>query len=205
MAGDFRLHCVADAGERAVMLSASRQLAGCVSAALGHDWTLALDLAAPDDPVPAGAHVVVSLRGALLSGDPMETIAADWNRRVAALVAAGHPVVMLTIYRHVADSRHAALVARCRRINMLVVDLSHRHGVEVADVDRAFSLAGAASAGSDYRCTGGVATRLAGHAVAAAVLALDLEPHLPAGVQAKALAAHAYIGDRLDHAGGTGA
>lgn len=196
----LRMLGVAGAAERPMLIEAGRQLATCLSGATGGECTVALSFAMPDDVAPAaGGIVVMSLLGEVASGVPIAQVGARWHDRVGRLAGAdGTHVVIATVYRYVADpAERGTATERIRRLNDLAIALSRAHGAQVADIDTAFALIGTAVVKSDYRCAGPHAAFVAGHVVAAAVLAADLSAHLPGPLQERACAALGTLDDLL--------
>ena len=180
-----RLLCLVSEAEKAVMVAAARQFADSVSRALGRTWTMRLGFGDADAAHEPADLLILSFLGAVTSGRPIAEIEAYWDRQLADRAA---PVVIPTLYRYVADpSRRAEIAERCRRLNLLAIRLSRRHGAEIADVDRVFSRRGAEAVGSDYRCEGETAALLAGQVLAEAMLGCELAPHLSIEVQMRAL------------------
>jgi len=188
--------CVGQA-ERAVPIEGARQLAACVGSAIGAEWPVRMRFIASGETPPPAIALVTTLIADVASDAPLATVDTRWRESVARWFAAGQQRILLcTLFRSVADPAvRAARIERIRRLNLLAIGLSRDTGVEIVDVDRLFALCGARAIGTDYRCTGPAADGLAGHAIAAAILAGDLGAALDPAVQERAAHALGSVGD----------
>jgi hypothetical protein len=116
---------------------------------------------------------------------PFDAIASAWQHRVERWRTADVPVLLLNLFRHVADpAERPALSAHLRRLNLLAIELSRTMGATIVDIDRAFALIGGRTLGTDYRCRSAFAIEVAAQAIVAALL-----PCLDARVPAERLRA----------------
>lgn len=184
---------IAHEDQRAAMAAAAEMLSRYVGFALGADWPVFLRLIAPDDAeIPPGVVLVAALLEDSALHDPIASTRARWAARIGRYRAAGHDRVLLcNLFRRVEDpTGEGPGVEQIRRLNRMAIDLSREFGVEIVDIDRLFALCGGRSLDTDYRGGGGMAPRLAGHAIANAILQGEMGGCLDAGVQARASAAH---------------
>ena len=194
----LRLLGAASAAERALLIDAGRQLVACLGAATGGEVSIELSFAPPAGaPTPEADIVIASLLGDVASDEPVAEVGARWRAWLGGLVQGDpRPIVIGTLFRHVADpAGRRTTTERIRRLNDLAIALSRAHGVEVADIDRAFAMFGSDVVRSDYRCLGPHATLVAGHVIVSAVLATDLSRHLSGAVRDRACAAHGTLAD----------
>lgn len=187
-----RLLAVVSPGEQAVLRATAERLVACISAANGTTWPIRLRFLAPEDVAPSCMALVTSMVADVDRADPIDATATRWRQRVAHWQAAGvSRILMCTPFRHVADrADRPATIERIRRLVLLAIDLSRTTGIEIVDIDQLFTQHGARTLATDYRCTGEAAARLAGHAIAGALLDGDLTTAIDAGLQEKARRIH---------------
>ncbi len=196
-AGDQpRMVAIVTEAERTAMVAAAEQLSLAVGGAMGTSWPVQLRLALPDEAdIPEGAILVSSLLADMADNEPVETVVERWRERIARCRAAGHDRILLcNLFRHV-EGRTPATIERIRRLNLMAIELSRELGFEIVDIDRLLALCGARTIGADYRGTSHAATRLIGHAVAAAILDGDMDAWIDPAVQHRAGAAHGGVRD----------
>jgi hypothetical protein len=193
----LRIDAIVTDGERPALVDAEAQLRDCLHAASGSPWPVEVrfrESLAAIDPHDPPAVVVASLLLELdRGGEPLATTQARWQQAIASLPEAPRPAILLcTIFRHVAapaqgapDDR-VAVRERLRRLNLLVVDLSHDARAGVVDLDRAFSQLGARALATDHRLTGAVAAGIAAHAIVAGILTAGLDDRIPPEIQERA-------------------
>ena len=179
-------------GEHDTILAAAHRLSRCLGDDGSAGWPVRLRFVASDSapnvpPAPPGTLLVTSLRAALDTGDvPLADVAERWRARIERERPSG-PVLLCTLFRHVANrSAGPVLAERIRRLNLLALELSRTAGIEIVDIDRLFALAGARTLDTDHRGQGRRAAALAAHAIVAAALAAGLGPAVPEPRQALA-------------------
>ncbi len=183
-----------DDAERAAILAGAQQLAEALAAATGADWPIQLRFWAPGEAAATsapGAVLVLSLLPEVARHEPFAETEARWRTRLADLVTGSAPVLLCTVFRHVAGRRETdgpGIVERIRRLNRLAAELSHDFGVSVVDVDRAFAHIGGRTLQTDYRLSGRLAAEAGGHALAWSLLAIGLDDVIPPEVQDRARA-----------------
>jgi hypothetical protein len=184
----------AEAGEpeRPAILAGAQQLAEALAAATGAEWPIQLRFRAPGEAVATstlGAVVVLSLLPEVAHDEPFAATEARWRARLADLVTGSAPVLLCTVFRHVAGRRTsegARIVERIRRLNRMAAELSHDFGVSVVDIDRAFAHIGGRTLQTDYRLSGRLAAEVAGHSLAWSLLSLGLDDVISPEVQDRA-------------------
>lgn len=122
--------------------------------------------------------VIASLMTELGETLPLPDASARWTSHLGALRAHGAPVFLCTVFRHVTgrgSSPADETLEAIRRLNLLAIELSHRHGVGVIDIDRAMAHFGARTLRSDFRLAGRGAEVVAGHAIAHALLGYGID------------------------------
>ena len=82
-----------------------------------------------------------------------------------------------------------------RRLNLLAIEVSHRCGVFVVDIDKIFAHVGARQIETDFRLAGRKAAETAGYAIVAAILAGGLDNAAPPQVQEMAIELHGPLSD----------
>ena len=146
--------------------------------------------------MPEGCVRIVSLAHELANTHlPWAEAEAMLEQRCALLCAAGGPVVVTTVFRHVDlpgeedNGRSHALRVRIRRLNFLAAELSRRHGVFVADVDRILADTGGGARRTDYRLGGDAAADLAARGLAQVLVNNTLDAVMPFEAQERVMAA----------------
>ncbi|HZC15316.1 MAG TPA: hypothetical protein VE309_01000, partial [Caulobacteraceae bacterium] len=128
--------------------------------------------------------------------EPFAETEARLNARVADLARGAAPVLICTIFRHVAERRTPSgyrRLERIRRLDRLAAELSADLGVGVVDIDRAFAHIGGRLLASDYRLSGRLAAEVAGHTLVRSLLSLGLDDIIPPEVQERAKAFHGSL------------
>ncbi|NVN11119.1 MULTISPECIES: SGNH/GDSL hydrolase family protein [Nguyenibacter] len=176
-----------DAHERQVIARAASLLSDALEsqgASLSHMMVHDFDSAVNAAP---GTIRVMSLAPALRALDtPWPEVERDLLARYEALCAAGDPVLVPTLFRHVERSGQpdgARILLRIRRLDLLAAELSRLYGAFVVDVDRVFADTGAMRLKTDYRAEGDAATELAGYTLALGITDNALDAALPFEVQ----------------------
>ena len=174
---------------------ACRKLWHCLSKAAGCDWPVVLRLSRIGGDIalsPKPAAIIVS--PGWQDADRVEERFAEtetrWRHYLNTLLPIGAPVFICTVFRHIpgrAGSGVAApILERIRRLNRLVIQLSHDLGVEVIDIDRALAHIGAERLQTDYRLSGELAAEFVGHVVALTLLSCGLDELVDPELQEKA-------------------
>ncbi|MBI1196779.1 MAG: hypothetical protein GC203_02855 [Phenylobacterium sp.] len=179
--------------ERAAAIAAGEQLSAAVAAVLGAAWPIRLRPIALDEPdIPPGIVLIAAPLADLAAAEPVDAAEARWTARIARYRAAGHDRILIcNLFRGVGASAGVlGGIERIRRLNRMVVGLSHRLGVEIVDVDRLLALCGARAFARDPRGSQAATARAVGHAIADAILQGDMGGSLDATVQARAGAVH---------------
>lgn len=180
--------------ERPFVLAGAQQLAETLAAATGGEWPIQLRYRDPGGVVATSAAntvVVLSLLPELDRDEPLAATEARLGARLAHLVQGSPPVLVCTVFRHVAERRTAAsqaMAERIRRLDRLAAELSADLGVGVVDIDRAFAHIGGRVLASDYRLNGRLAAEVAGHTLAWSLLSLGLDDIVPVEVLERAKA-----------------
>jgi len=199
-----------DEAERPAILAGAQQLAEALAAATSAEWPIQLRFWAPGEAAATsapGAVLVLSLLPEAGRDEPFAETEARWRVRLADLVTGSAPVLLCTVFRHVAERRSedgARIVERIRRLNRMAAELSHDFGVNVVDIDRAFAHIGGRTLQTDYRLSGRLAAEVGGHTLTWSLLALGLDDIIPPKVQERASAfegglqqINALVGRRL--------
>jgi hypothetical protein len=122
--------------------------------------------------------------------EPFAETETRWRHYLNTLLPIGAQVFICTVFRHIpgrAGSGVAApILERIRRLNRLVIQLSHDLGAGVIDIDRALAHAGAERLQTDYRLSGELAAEFAGHVVALTLLSGGLDDVVDPELQEKA-------------------
>jgi hypothetical protein len=163
--------------EQAVVEEAARRLGNALSEATGETWqchcSFAPDLTAACGA--AGGHVVVTSLSV-----PLEQLNAPWaeieqslRSSYATLGETGDPVMICTIFRHVATTLDPEKAdhtrRRLRQLNLLATELSREYGALVIDLD--------------HRLSGATVVDVASQAVALSIVANALDTFAPVDVQ----------------------
>jgi hypothetical protein len=184
----------ADEPERPAILAGAQQLAEALAAATGAEWPVQLRFWAPGEAAATstpGAVIVLSLLPEVARDEPFAETEARWRARLADLIKGAAPVLICTVFRHVAERRTPEglrITERIRRLNRMAVELSHDFGVSVSDIDRAFAHIGGRTLQTDYRLNGRLAAEVAGHSLAWSLLSLGLDDVISPEVQDRARA-----------------
>ncbi|WP_068078216.1 hypothetical protein [Novosphingobium lentum] len=183
--------------ERPLVVAAARQLAAAVSAALGRTWPVSIERVDPERGNAAGQIWIASLMDDVSRKEDIDATARRWLARIERWSYPGKPRILLsTLFRHVPPSPGGRItIERLRRLNWMGMYLSRSAGIEIVDIDRLFALCGARALGTDYRCLGPHAAELGGHAIAAAILAGNMDKMIPAPIQEAAARRHGGILD----------
>ncbi len=111
--------------------------------------------------------------------EPFDSTAARWRDDLKALQARDAVVSICTVFRHIRGRAGLGVASpvleRIRRLNRLVIGLSHDPGAGVIDIDRAFAHIGGQNLRTDYRLSGDLAAEFAGHTIALHLLSYSLE------------------------------
>lgn len=129
----------------------------------------------------------------------VENLAAPWPEIEAslrdlfdALAETGDPVLIVTVFRHIADrdgdEAHARLI-RIRRLNLLATELSREFGAFVIDLDRILADIGGIALGCDYRLQSAAALETVSEELALSVVANGLDAVMPFDAQERLTAA----------------
>lgn len=133
------------------------------------------DPASPIDRANTPQVYLTSLLPALddAPGSP-DDVERHWSRYLGDLGETGATILLCTIFRHVPDRALAGgssqMLMKIRELNLLAIDLSHRLGVYIADVDRVMSGIGARRLASDYRRRSAMGADAAAYAIAQCLL-----------------------------------
>jgi len=190
------LTAIVTQAEQAGVIAAAEQLSSCLGhAAAGASWPVQLHLLAPGSPPPRPPPSAIITSLLVDVADPSEPIAKTterWRDDLARLAAAGAPIFVMNVFRHVSgragDGSVSPVLERIRRLDLMAVRLSHQLGVCVVDIDRAFAHIGARTLQTDYRLGGVLAAEVAGHALAWALLSFGLDDVVDPELQEKARA-----------------
>jgi hypothetical protein len=196
----FQLEAVVAAGERPALVAAAQQLSEALRAAAGVDWPIELRLrdAGTQPAAAANSIVILSLLPEVESAEPLAAAEARWRARLSALAPTGAPVLLMTVFRHLADRTSASgavRLERIRRLNGLALTLSQDLHADVIDIDRAFAHIGARTLKTDYRLGGRLAAEVAAHGIVLAILSLGLDELIPIETQQRARAFHGSLRD----------
>jgi hypothetical protein len=114
-----------------------------------------------------------------------------WQATLADLTSRPQaPVFLCTLFRQVAQDAPADVtIERIRRLDLMLVELSHATGAFVIDLDRALAHIGGRVLGADYRLASPAAVSAAAHAIAATLLAAGLDNLVPLAAIDRAKAA----------------
>lgn len=177
--------------ERALVEEAARRLRNALSEATGETWQCPCSFA-PDLTAVCGAtagHVVITSLNV-----PLEQLDAPWadieqslRNSYAALGETGEPVMICTIFRHVATALDPEKAdhtrRRVRQLNLLATELSREYGALVIDLDRVLADIGARRLNTDHRLGGGTVVDVASQAVALSIVANAVDAFVPVDVQ----------------------
>lgn len=180
------------AAERRIVVTAARRLATCLQKAGATDTNVAVGF---DPANPACARpglLILSPMADLASSDSIPAVEARWLELLDGYSSAGsYNLFLCTLFRHVPGGPdRAAVVERIRRLNLLMIGLSHARGAAVVDLDRVFTFFGARALATDYRLSGRAAGRLAAFAIVSAFFEEGLAPWLPNDIEKRAREVH---------------
>ena len=179
--------------EQRIMVAAAKRLARCVREAGATDTmvTLSFDAAEARSAAQRGL-MLLSPMAEIAGTDPIASIEARWLELLDQHSSAGfHSLFLCTLFRHVAAERdRAPLMERIRRLNLLMIRLSHASGAAVIDLDRVLTLFGARALSTDYSLSGRLAPQLAAFAVVSAFFEEGLTPWLPPDIEKRARDVH---------------
>jgi hypothetical protein len=153
---------VVTVNERAIVEEAARRLGNALSQATGEIWECHCSFAPDLKTVcgaPSGSVIITSL------GVPLEQLDAPWaeieqslRSSYAALGETGEPVMICTIFRHVATTldpeKADHTLRRLRQFNLLATELSREYGALVIDLDRVLADIGGRRLSTDHRLGG---------------------------------------------------
>ena len=192
------IEALVDPAEQPGLIAAAEQLSACLGAAAGgQPWPVRLNFREPGDGCPGRGRAhpdrrLPAARGRARRADRRDRGALARPRAGAGCMAAGAPVFVCTVFRHVADRAERqtspALLERIRRLNRLAVSLSHELDIGVIDIDRAMAHIGGGVLQTDYRQSGVLAAEVAGHTLAWGLLSFGLDDAIDPEVQEKAKA-----------------
>ena len=201
MAEPVRIEALVDAAERPAVIVAAQLLSEGLGAAAGAGpWPVQLNFRPADgapvlDPLPT-AIITSLLPEAATADEPLAGREARWNAWLTRLQATGAPVFLCLVFRQVADRPRdggpSPVLERIRRLNRMALDLSHRTGATVIDIDRALAHVGARALASDYRLGSESAAEVAGHTIAWSLLSDGLDTVAPPEIQERA---RGFLGD----------
>ena len=188
------IEALVDPVERPGLIAAAEQLSACLGAAAGGgDWPMRLHFREPGGEVPVEAPptlIVTSLLPEVSRAEPIAETDARWRAYLERLKATGAPVFVCTVFRRLTDRPSAGtpspVLERIRRLNHMVVDLSHGLDVGVIDLDRVMAHIGGRVLNTDYRLPGVLAAEVAGHTAAWAILSYGLDDAVDPTLQEKA-------------------
>jgi hypothetical protein len=168
------LNVIAGETERDLILAAANRLSLCLSDGAAPGWPIRIQFVGPDAPLPQEPAMATLVSLAIETGSasaPSDAVASAWQHRAERWSASGAPVLLLNLFRYVADpAERRALSSQLRRLNLLAIELSRTTGAAIVDIDRAFALIGGRTLDTDYRCRGDFAIAVAAQAIVAALL-----------------------------------
>jgi hypothetical protein len=181
--------------ERPGLVAAAEHLSECLGAAMeATPWPVRLGLRAPGGAIaadPAPTVVIASLLPEVArTNEPIDDTKARWRAYLSRLLESGAPVLVCTVFRHIADRAKAGAPSptldRIRRLDRMAADLSNELGVGVIDIDRALAHVGGRVLQTDYRLAGVLATEVVAHTVAWSLLSFGLDEAVDPTLQEKA-------------------
>jgi hypothetical protein len=202
------IDAVASAAERPIFVAAVAQLRDCLGqSGIDATWEIEvrprLSLTAVQRR-PAPTAIIVSLLSETARLDePVADTEARWRAELAALDPDAVPVTFLcTIFRAVRNARAdrsepmaLSVLERIRRLNLMIINLSHDLGVNVIDLDRVLAHVGAVELGSGYRMSGALAEEVAAYAVVSALVTNALDTLVPYAALERAKLTHGTLRD----------
>lgn len=178
----IRIRAAVPAQEQGIIERAGNLLSDALKQASNEDWrsgiSFAPSAAALQDAPTDGAITIVSLIPAL---DPLDAswpdVETQLRQACEALSAAGDPVFLCTILRHVPASEEddQPRLLRIRRLNLLAAELSREYGCFVIDLDRILADIGGRRLQTDYRLGGAVVAEHVANAIATCIAANALD------------------------------
>lgn len=191
------LEAAVSATERAAIGAAQARLADALSFGSGEAWTVDVRWCEGIAVVGSDASATIAIASMQLelarTDEPLPAIEARWRAALARAAASVPVVVVCTVLRVVAEptppgagAAETASIERIRRLNRLLLDLSHDVGVRVADIDRALAHLGARTLATDHRLASPAGASAAGWSVALAAIAPALDGIVPPDVQERA-------------------
>jgi hypothetical protein len=181
-----------DDAERAALNSAAAQLSECLSGAGKEAYPVSVQFSAPyGSSVTTPTAVMLSLLPEVRhTNEPIGECDRRWRDRLIRLQSSGVPLFVLNVFRHVRERNRegdiAPILERIRRLDRMAADLSHDFGVGIIDIDQAFANVGGRILDTDYRLTGPLAARLAGHTIARTLLSFGLDDAIDPELQERA-------------------
>lgn len=178
------------------LIAAAEMLSECLGTAVGGTaWPVKLEVNAPGAglaPSPPGVLILSLLHEVEQADEPIAETQRRWDAALQPHLARGVPLFLRTIFRHIADAprdgTQSPMLERIRRLNRMIVGLSHTHGVGVIDIDRSCAHFGARPLQTDWRLGGALAAEVAGHATAWSLLSQGLDEVIEPDHQEKARA-----------------
>jgi hypothetical protein len=165
------------------LIAAAEMLSECLGAAVGRAaWPVRLEVNAPGAGVaqsPPGVLIVSLLHEVERPDEPIAETQRRWDAALQPHLAQGAPIFLRTIFRHIGeapgDGRPSPMLERIRRLNRMIVGLSHAHGVGVIDIDRACAHIGGRALQTDWQLGGMLAAEVAGHTTVWSLLSQGLD------------------------------
>jgi hypothetical protein len=178
------------------LIAAAEMLSECLGTAVGEAaWPVRLEVNAPGAGVaqsPPGVLILSLLDEVERTEEPIGETQRRWDAALQLHLAQGVPIFLRTIFRNIGDAPRDGtpppMLERIRRLNRMIVGLSHRHGVGVIDIDRACAHFGAGPLQTDWRLGGTLAAEVAGHTTAWSLLSQGLDELIDPDHQEKARA-----------------
>lgn len=192
--------------QRAIAIGAellSRSFAGAMEGrSLPITMAIGLPLSAPKDDQPPHIIVTSMLNEVLGHFEDEKAVRERWCEYYGRLLEGTAEVFVCTVFRHVPGRDPAAgkdeTLRRIRTLNLLAVQLSHSLGIRIADFNRVLAHFGARSLATDFRLSGDLATYVAGHTLASAILANGIDDLLDPQIQEQAREALGGLDDIPD-------
>ncbi|MEP7208394.1 MAG: hypothetical protein ABI920_15770 [Casimicrobiaceae bacterium] len=184
-----RIDAIVAPTEEAGLAAAGRRLEEALVMATGAPWRIEMRLLDALPRAECGAAMVASLLSEVAGRSTLEEVEARW-RELLSVARRTYPATLLcTVFRHVprGSTNETEIVERIRRLDLLAAELSYATGCAVVDVDRDLAHIGAARMQCDFQLRGGIAERVMGHVIAAAILSVGLDDVVEAKLRALAL------------------
>ncbi len=192
---------VAQDPELPPLLQAVARFAWYLWQELGQPWPLSYTTGPIGILPPARPTLVIvsMLHEMLPPFAPMSVVAGRWHAMLESLTEVGLPVLLCNVFRHIgpqtlgADFPSAQMLRdRARRLNLLAVELSHRHGADLADIDARLAAIGARGLETDFRL-GGWGVAAAADTITCSLLQSEFQSLLPGNAGARTLANHGGV------------